>query len=268
MKVVYFEEQGFATSTIAPALRQEFGSKNVTPILPHQLHSSDVIDADLLVLPGITSEDSPYPKILPPEKAKMLYEKMEDGLIIIAECAAFYWSSSHISYLTSDGRKLEKQGLGWVDGIARGPSGGKGIAPDNDFKYADTIPADIEFYDGDKTLYTSICISNGPALHLTDIERNNPNVRITSRFISEFGQPVSSMSKTIGNGMLVGMGVLPHIKAANLKGRQTNPTKELHRSALFNRIAANEHHISRFERLIFDQIKAHHSNTALLRAEP
>ncbi len=257
MKVLYFEEkQIFATSSIAPWLCQEFGKHNVAPIRPGELRPSLLRDVDILVLPGIAGETSPYPRILPPEKADLIYRKMEqDGMKTYVECASFYWASENISYERSDGRILRKEGLGWIGGLARNV--GRGIALDKDFRYADTVPTDIEFYEGDHSAYTSICISNGPALHLNESEKNNPDVRITARFVHEEDQPVASMTKIIGNGMLIGMGVLPHIKTPQLIGRCTDPEKERHRSALFNRIAANETGITRFERTIFDHIKQH-----------
>ncbi len=257
MKVLYFDEkQLFATSSIAPWLRQIFGQNNVQPIRPGELRPSLLKDVDILVMPGIAGESSPYPRILPPEKAELIYRKMEqDGLQTYVECASFYWASENISYERSDGRQLRKEGLGWISGLAKNV--GRGLALDKDFRYADTVPTDIEFYDNEETHYTSICISNGPALHLNEAEKANPDVRITARFVYEEGQPVASMTKIIGNGMLIGMGVLPHIKTKQLAGHCTDPGRERHRAALFNRIAANEDGITRYERTIFNHIQQH-----------
>ena len=257
----YAEGQRFATSSIAPSLTREFGRANVRAVT-----SENLLDAardpsvDMLVLPGITGESSPYPDIIPPRKAEVIYARMQEGLIVMAECAAFYWSAREISYVTSDGRKLQKTGLGWVDGVARGPWG-KAIAPDADFRYADTIATDIEFYDGMNAHQTAICISNGPALYLSEQETENPDVHITSRFIAEPGRPVATMTKMIGDGMLVGMGVLPHIQTPQLQGRQQDSEKERHRAALFNTIAANEAKIQHFERMVFGDIRHHQMRT-------
>ena len=258
MKVAYLTGKSFATSSNGPALCRAFNACNVRTISANDLDPAELKEIDFLMLPGITGETSPYPSILPPEKARILYEKIEDGLIVMAECAAFYWTANHIHYNASDGRKLERQGLGWIDGVARGPSG-KGIAPNDEFRYADTTTTMIEFYDGRETCYTPICISNGPALYLSDTEEKNPDVTITSRFVNEIGKPVATMTKMIGNGMLVGMGVLPHIQAEQLGGKRLNPGFERHRVELFNAISAHEEKIIRFEKLIFDQIKSHHS---------
>ncbi len=258
MKVKYLTGASIATSSAGPGLCRQFGERNVSTIREDQLTAAGLKDVDCLMLPGISGEKSPYPEIIPPEKARMLWQKMEDGMTVILECASFYWGSEEISYLTSDGRKLERQGLGWFKGISRGPSG-KGLAPDDNFKYADTTIAEIEYYDGDKTLYTPICISNGPALYLNEEEEINPDVRITSRFIHESGRPVSSIIKTIGNGMLVGMSVLPHIQTMQLGGRFKNPGFESHRVALFNTVAAHENGIQHFENMIYDHIRTHHS---------
>lgn len=260
MRIAYLNGESFAVSSCEPALCEEFNSCNVKSITAKDLNPAGLKDVDVLMLPGITGEKSPYPDILPPNKAQAIYNMMEnDGLIVIAECAAFYWSAEEIFYDASNGDKLHRQGLGWIKGIAKGPSG-KGLAPHKDFKYADTITAPIEFYEGGKTHYTQICVSNGPALYLTGSEAENPDVKITSRFIAEEGYPVATMTKVIGHGLLVGMGVLPHIKTMQLGGHNKNPGHERHRVELFNTIANHEVSINRFEKLIFNQIRTHNSN--------
>lgn len=262
MRVSIIEGQGFATDTLKSSLCRHFGQANVSSIKQDEIIPSTLRHTDLLVLPGISSEKSPYPDIISPPKAELVRKKMEqDGLIVYAECAAFYWCSSHISYHASSGEMLEKDGLGWIDGVAKGPK--KGIAPSQNFRYADTTIANISFPEGQDTGYTQICISNGPALYLTEEETANTNVAVTSRFICEEQMPVATMNKIMGHGLLVGMGVLPHIRTAQvghtpLRDRQ----HELHRQVLFNALTEHDNNIDRFENIIFQGIKNHHASVA------
>jgi glutamine amidotransferase-like uncharacterized protein len=256
MKTAILTGQPFATSSILPSLEQAFGRANIRPIAPGELRPSLYSGIDLLVLPGITGEKSPYPQIVPPgRQAADLRAAVEDGLIVKVECASFYWMNEHIAYTASDGTHIERDGLGWIAGTARNL--GRTRASDAGFRYADTVAADIEFYAGGETIRTPVCISNGPALYLDEEERDDPAVCITARFADEAGNPVAGMTKTIGAGLLDGTAVLPHIRAAQLAGRQGDPVRESHRAALFNRIAAHEDSIAEIERRGYDLIRAH-----------
>ncbi len=259
MKAAYLKNQAFATTSIELMLCEVFGAVNVQPLSLSDLRPSALKQTDLLILPGIAGEVSPYPQMLPPNKADMLLKTAEDhGMTIWTDCAATYWSAREISYLGSDGKKRGRSGLGWIDAVAAGPLPGKALAADKNFRYADTTTVAIEYYKGGETLRTDICYGNSPALYLNEDEARNPDIEILARFDETPDKPVAAMTKTLGHGMLVSLGVLPQIKPAHLIGRQQDFAAEKHRRDLFNAVARNENGIRDFENTLFAKIFARH----------
>jgi glutamine amidotransferase-like uncharacterized protein len=220
MKIAYITGQGFASSSPRLFLSRVFRDSALIPLSPDELSPVHVKDIDLLFLTGVTGEHSPYPDILPPNKAEHLRQwSARTGATIWMDCAASYYAMDLIAYDSPTGIKKERPGLGWVSGIARGPHYLQ-HHPHEDCdrtpRYCDTLTVPITYQDGDnkRTIEAAYCFS--PLLYLDPDEPDNHDIDIMAHFKDVRGEAVALAVKPNGDGNIVISGVLPTIQADDI----------------------------------------------------
>lgn len=234
MKVAYLNGEHLAITSIRLMLQECFGKDNVLEIPFENLNTIHEQDIDLLVLPGVTGETSPYPKHMGEAERESLRRAItENGLILWTDCAATYLMCNKIEYKSSTGEEKTMPGLGLIDGVARGPVAGNAIAPSQEDRFRDVVIRRIN-YKGERT--ADVCYGNGPGLFLSDEERNNHDVEIIGHYTDVADAPVAAMTKRVGQGRLISLGVLVQISPEHMDGHLTNENHERHRKALFNHL--------------------------------
>lgn len=178
----------------------------VTPINHHHLTKSHLSAYNLLVLPGIVGEESPYPDLIPQNKKSLLQELVEEGLIIWGECAAAYYMLSSMEYRCRNGAHKKKKGLGLVEGEAIGPAyrhktrAHQGLPATNDI-----VLARLQRSEGG-SLVRAFDI-NGPALYPED----HKDTRVFLRYADITSHPAAGFTHSMGLGLLMGVSIHPEI---------------------------------------------------------
>lgn len=222
------------------------------------LRSTDLSQFDLFVLPGSFGEVSPYPDLIGESEASLLLDAVEkNGLILWTDCSATYYMHDRIEYTTSAGLHKTRPGLGLIDGVARGPVTGKALAPTEDSRFSDVVIRRIGFNYGTTRCTADICYGNGPKLELSASERANPDVKILARYCDAPDAPIAGITKKIGTGLLISLGVLVQISPEDMIGHFQDETSERHRLALFNHLSAADSGRRLFLDMIVQQIREH-----------
>lgn len=262
MKAAYLSGHHLATTSIRMMLEECFGKQNV---YEHSFDEIDYIherDYDLLVLPGIAGEHSPYPSRMGEKEKLSLKQAVEEkGMILWTDCAATYLMCNNIEYHASNGDCKKIQGLGFIDGVARGPVSGETIAPDPHNRFRDVVIKRVQ-YNTDKT--ADICYGNGPGLFLSDTERNSEMVDVIGWYHNVDGAPVAAMSKRIGHGLLISLGVLVQIGPSHIQGPPLSDSNdERHRSALFNHLSTHDEQRMDFLNILLNTAMLHYQSKQL-----
>ncbi len=234
-------------------LREHFGERNVAPVTVEELSYTDLSGDDLLFLPGIPGERSPYPKILTPLVQTRLLRELERGLIIWTDCAATYEMMATMKFRTSGGRILTRTGTGWLDGHADGPVEGCALpsSAGDRFQHVTLRQVFYRTQDGQQRVALS-AYGNGPGIRLSPREIKNPDVAVIGRYGESDDSPIATVTKKIGKGLLLSLGVLVqvspyHVSAvANTNFRHADASKRdenilANRDYLHRHLAANDH---------------------------
>lgn len=216
-------------------LKAEFGKKNVDPVWLEELHRSDLSDCDLLFLPGIPGEVSPYPDIMTPQVKAMLFNEVRRGMILWTDCAATYEMMTDMEFHASSGEIKQRKGLGWIDGMARGPVSGHAIAPAPSDRFQHVTLKEIFYRVRGEQRSAWAGYGNGPGLILSDEERRNPDVQIIGRYGPDDSSPAAAVTKKIGHGLLMSLGVLIQMEPASIQGQPTLPSRDVRDTAAQHR---------------------------------
>jgi glutamine amidotransferase-like uncharacterized protein len=206
LRIAYLSYMGLCTEGICEALRYMYPNADIKWIYPQHLRSHVLKSYDMLILPGISDEDSVYPSLLPPEKIDMLKKLVsENGLILWTFCAASYFMFDKISYQKRNGQFKERAGSGLIKGYAT--HGFNHItrqhlnrSPSDDF-----ILAAVNVDDHKSPLHTLNI--NGPTL-FPDTSKEDD---LTSFMRYQDIKGDAGVIKRIGKGMLIALGVHPEI---------------------------------------------------------
>lgn len=174
---------------------------------------------DLLVLPGVSSEHSPYPAIFNARAARAFIRAVENGMAVWASCAAAYHMCEHVLYHTSKGEEIRQQGLGLIAGTAVGPADGPALEPRGRGNYEDTRAVSAVFYDRTgKTRRGKIAYSNGPALIPADSRYADYAFAwyARERAHANGNGEIAMAAVPYGNGMILFSGLLPEISPARI----------------------------------------------------
>jgi len=182
-------------------------SKTVT-VFPQHLRRETLKKYDILVLPGIIGEDSPYPQILSQNKMDQIIKTVEeDGLTVWTSCAATYYLFDRLSYLKRNGQKKEFKGAGIIKGYAEGPAYTHLTRRNfNNAAHHDLVLAQIAWPDQHR-IFRLLDI-NGPALHLVG---NNGLTREFLYYANVPQNPTAGFVKQIGKGKIVGLSFHPEL---------------------------------------------------------
>lgn len=210
IRIACLSGQGLYSRDLLLMLHSLFMGCPISQISPHHITPSQLAAYDLLVLPGIIGEDSPYPEMIPQSKKAILQDSLENGLVIWGQCAAAYYMLSSMEYRCRNGVHKSKAGLGLVEGKAIGPAyRHKTRTWREGPALNDMVLARLHRLDGSLVRAFDV---NGPALHPDP----HANTKIFSRYADIDGSPVAGFTHSRGRGLLMGVSVHPEIAPATI----------------------------------------------------
>lgn len=190
---------------LEPSLSMMFPFAEVVSAYPQHLRSHVLKTYDLLVMPGIVGEDSPYPEILPaPTSDRILQAMEEDGLVMWTSCAATYYCFEKMIYLRRNGKFKHLDGLGLIKGEAIGPAYQNTTRKNFDASaHHDRVLAELTLADK-SNIFRALDI-NGPALY----PQEDSLVDSFLRYSNIPNQPVAGFTKKVGKGLILGLSSHP-----------------------------------------------------------
>lgn len=205
LRIACLSYQGLSGYGLEPTMIQMFPEAEVISIYPQHLRSHVLKNYDLLVMPGIIGEDSPYPEILPRYKAEQVVSCMEEnGLVLWTSCAATYYCFEKMVYLKRNGQMKMMNGLGIIKGVAEGPAYLN--VTRKSFEHSahhDRVLAELSLANSNQ-IFRALDI-NGPALY----PHAESLVESFLRYSDVPGQPVAGFTKKVGNGLILGLSSHP-----------------------------------------------------------
>lgn len=208
LRIACLSYQGLSAYGLEPTMALMFPDAEIVSVYPQHLRKHVLKHYDLLVMPGIVGEDSPYPQILPQYKAQQVIDCMEEnGLVIWTSCAATYYCFEKMAYLKRNGQMKMLNGLGLIKGIAEGPAY-QNVTRQN-FEYSahhDRVLAELALANSDQ-VFRALDI-NGPALY----PHAESLVDSFLRYSNIPGQPVAGFTKNIGHGLILGLSSHPEFE--------------------------------------------------------
>jgi glutamine amidotransferase-like uncharacterized protein len=205
LRIACLSYQGLSAYGLEPTMAQMFPEAEILTVYPQHLRAHVLKNYDLLVMPGIVGEDSPYPEILPKFKAEQVVSCMEEsGLVLWTSCAATYYCFEKMLYLKRNGQMKMMNGLGLIKGLAEGPAYQN--VTRQSFEHSahhDRVLAELSLADSDQ-IFRALDI-NGPALY----PHSESLVDSFLRYSNIPGQPVAGFTKKIGQGLILGLSSHP-----------------------------------------------------------
>lgn len=261
MKVAYLTGKDLAVHSIDWMLREQYGRENVSAIDAGQFGNVDLLRYDMLVMPGCVDEISPYPQIMTEAAITNLEQSVKNGLFLWTDCAATYDVMRDIEFLSSTREVKRRNGIGFYDAIGKGPVDGHAIAPSAEDRFVDVVIRRI-FYTcaNDCSHSADICYGNGPGIHLSTHELGNPDTKIIARYGDSDTSPAAAVSKKIGDGMILSLGVLVQIAPSHLQGNPADENMARHRTAMFNHLSGAEAQRQHFLNSLFAIVEDHHNS--------
>lgn len=188
-----------------------FPEAEIVTVFPQHLRSHVLKSYDLLVMPGIVGEDSPYPEILPRYKAEQIVSCMEEnGLVLWTSCAATYYCFEKMVYLKRNGQMKMMKGLGLIKGVAEGPAY-QSVTRQNfgHSAHHDRVLAELSLANSDQ-IFRALDI-NGPALY----PHAESLVDSFLRYSNIPGKPVAGFTKNVGHGLILGLSSHPEFSLSH-----------------------------------------------------
>lgn len=205
LRIACLSYQGLSSFGLEITLAHMFPTAEIVSVFPQHLRTHTMKAYDLLVMPGIVGEDSPYPDIFPLHKAEQILRNMEeDGLVLWTSCAATYYFFENLVYLRRNGQFKYLNGLGLIKGRAEGPA--YSHLTRNDFSHSvhhDRVLAELAVTDSTR-IFRALDI-NGPALY----PHADSLVDSFLRYSNVPSQPVAGFTKTVGKGLILGLSSHP-----------------------------------------------------------
>jgi glutamine amidotransferase-like uncharacterized protein len=174
----------FAGTSARRFLSDVFGEASIDLISAEEIrYKNPDPSIKFLFMTGTTGEKSPYPDFLSKERGKSLLRwAQQNGAVIWMDCAASYYAMEKIEYTKVDGTILNREGLGWIKGIAKGPHpthlGIRDTADSSGYEGVITVPISLS----DETLSQKpfeIAYGHSPILYPT---RDNIGLKIIAHF--------------------------------------------------------------------------------------
>ncbi len=197
--------------TLLPALAQDFPGHRVRLAEAAEIHGGALDDraVRLLVMPGITGEDSPYPSLIREDGLLRIGAFAKRG-VVLTICAATYFVCRETSYTPPWASKTRTSVNYLFNAAARGPVAPYARQVKDDPKYGDVVVVPIRFRDADGAWRDGgVCYGNGPALYPDPGEYNKAETLAV--FAAVAGTPPALMRKATGRGAVYMSCVLPEI---------------------------------------------------------
>jgi glutamine amidotransferase-like uncharacterized protein len=255
LKVACLTGQHISSDSLLKELETTFGEENVHEIRSHHLHANTLKSYDLLALPGIIGEKSPYPHILTPQRASHLKQVLRDGLIVWSECAATHQMFDYFEHLRKNGELVREKGLGLIKGLSIGPAF-KHLTrdPETAHRYSDIVLARLSYTKaGGMERLAHIFNINGPALY-----PESADTGIIARYADIEGTPAAGVVQKIGKGLIVALAVHPAFSSHHLPcDLRLKTDEEEHLSTLFEKASAHDRARLDFFSALLDTVHSH-----------
>ncbi|MFA7275588.1 MAG: hypothetical protein WC043_02160 [Pseudobdellovibrionaceae bacterium] len=207
-RIAILAEPRLAYYGMKHTLQQLFPGSPIEEVSSSVLNIQKLTNYDLLIMPGINGEDSPYPTLITPARKQSLrYALKHNGLCLLTICAATYSLFDYMFYLKSDGTHKDMPGFGFVSGTSRGPAFAhitRAALPTNsklnDIQLAGLYNAELNI-----PFHYHALEFNGPALYPDD---KLAHVFLRHACVPE--NPAAAIIKPYGKGLILGFG--PHIE--------------------------------------------------------
>jgi glutamine amidotransferase-like uncharacterized protein len=211
---VFIFAEGTAIGSFGPTLRDIFGPRAVFEVGVRELGSPAILaKADLVVLPGVPSEYSPYPQLLTPSVQSAISGALRNGAAVWSDCAAGYISCASYHYNSATRQVEPRTGLGLFEGHAWGPVADCTPGASEETRFSDVRHVRVVFNDGaDRKVRTSICYSNGGAYNPAQAEA----IHVIARYDKVKGRPIAAAVKAVGKGNVLFSGILPEMSATEM----------------------------------------------------
>lgn len=203
-RIAVLTAQGIATQGISEAMGYMFPDATCVRVQPSHIRPHALENFDILVLPGIIDEDSPYPDILTPQKSGFVRQAIENGMVLMTFCAATYYMLDRIEYTKRNGEKKERNGCGLISGTARQAFAHVTRIKPGTTELDDYILAELRLKDRWNIHALNI---NGPEIVISDQERLSSTPFIT--YAATGG--TAALQKKIGKGLILAMGIHPEL---------------------------------------------------------
>lgn len=203
-RIAVLTAPGIATQGISEAMGYMFPDAACMKVQPSHIRPPALENFDILVLPGIIDEDSPYPEILNPKKSEFVRQAVENGMVLMTFCAATYYMLDRIEYTKRNGEKKERSGCGLISGTARQAFAHVTRIKPGTTELDDYILAELRLKDRWNIHALNI---NGPEIVLADQEHRTSTPFIT--YAATGG--TAAIEKTIGKGLILAMGIHPEL---------------------------------------------------------
>lgn len=168
---------------------------------------------DLVVLPGISGEASPYPKLFDQQDRAVIAEYLNRGGKALGICAGAYFLAENALYDFGNKNRFDKRDS--MTGVFKGAAAGPLRAGPNDRFVAVNGHAAGEVwtvathYTGtDTTLHSPY--GRGPAFY--PHFDNTQNVEVLARYVDQPRAPAAAIAAQIGEGRVVLTGILPYMQ--------------------------------------------------------
>ena len=185
------------------------------PVLAAQMDARTQLGGgpDLVVLPGINGEKSPYPGLFGAAERDSLRNYIANGGKVLGVCAGAYFLSEMALYDFGSQNRYDRRDS--MRGVFHGAAAGPLRAGEND-QYIQAeghqsgeIWTVATHYPVTDTLLHSP-YGRGPALY--PHFDNAQNVQVLARYVDQPRQPAAALSADVGQGRVVLTGVLPYMQ--------------------------------------------------------
>ena len=199
-----------AVSSFYSTLKQRFNLRALRVLKAKDLKNPALMqELDLLVLPGVPTEESHYPELVDREALAVIRENgLKKGLAIWLSCAAPSHFAARAVYKSRGKDMPDFKGLGVFSGTAFGPVDSPDFKSSPSDRFADTRILRVVFSGvGGRPEVTGVCYGNGSAYMPAPGEM----VEVAARYVDIPDRPIAIAHKKVENGIVSFVSVLPEI---------------------------------------------------------
>lgn len=214
--ILVYSEYPASTGSLTLSLRASFAQADyaIRPVYQADIKNGILRQPDsrVLILPGITGEDSLYPAQIDKPALDDIHDFVTQRKnVVLAICAGAYFICRETIYDPVWGQKKTKHSLRPLfNALAHGPVLPHGIQPGAHNHYSDVGVVPIRFKgENGRWQKTGICYGNGPGLY-PDLA-NHPDTEILAVYDAAPTQPAALIRHRTGAGAVYLSSILPEI---------------------------------------------------------